>query len=50
MHTAALAYDPAGHRRHEHLVPLAIGAEDMAFPRLNAFAFWINVPGIITRS
>jgi cytochrome c oxidase subunit I len=26
------------------LVPLLIGANDMAFPRLNAFAFWINVP------
>ena len=25
-----------------------IGAEDMAFPRLNAFAYWINVPGIVT--
>ena len=31
-----------------YLVPLMLGAEDMAFPRLNAFAFWINVPGIIT--
>lgn len=31
-----------------YLVPLMIGAEDMAFPRLNAFAYWINVPGIIT--
>ena len=29
------------------LVPLMIGANDMAFPRLNAFAFWINVPGAI---
>jgi cytochrome c oxidase subunit I len=29
-----------------YLVPLMIGAEDMAFPRLNAFAYWINVPGI----
>jgi cytochrome c oxidase subunit 1 len=28
-----------------YLVPLLIGANDMAFPRLNAFAFWINVPG-----
>ena len=27
-----------------YLVPLMIGANDMAFPRLNAFAFWINVP------
>ncbi len=31
-----------------YLVPLMIGAEDMAFPRLNAFAYWINVPGIVT--
>jgi cytochrome c oxidase subunit 1 len=28
-----------------YLVPLLIGANDMAFPRLNAFAYWINVPG-----
>jgi len=28
-----------------YLVPMLIGANDMAFPRLNAFAFWINVPG-----
>ena len=27
-----------------YLVPLQIGANDMAFPRLNAFAFWVNVP------
>jgi cytochrome c oxidase subunit 1 len=27
-----------------YLVPLMIGANDMSFPRLNAFAFWINVP------
>lgn len=30
-----------------YLVPLMIGANDMAFPRLNAFAYWINVPAII---
>ena len=30
-----------------YLVPLLIGANDMAFPRLNAFAFWINVPGAL---
>jgi cytochrome c oxidase subunit 1 len=30
-----------------YLVPLLIGARDMAFPRLNSFAFWINVPGAL---
>jgi cytochrome c oxidase subunit 1 len=30
-----------------YLVPLLIGASDMAFPRLNAFALWINVPASI---
>ncbi|HBY92388.1 MAG TPA: cytochrome C oxidase subunit I [Chloroflexi bacterium] len=30
-----------------YLVPLLIGARDMAFPRLNAFAYWINVPGAV---
>lgn len=30
-----------------YLVPLLIGASDMAFPRLNAFAYWINVPGAL---
>lgn len=28
-----------------YLVPLMIGAQDMAFPRLNGFAFWILVAG-----
>ncbi len=27
-----------------YIVPLQIGAKDMAFPRLNAFAFWLAVP------
>uniref|UniRef100_A0A540VKL4 Cytochrome C oxidase subunit I n=1 Tax=Litorilinea aerophila TaxID=1204385 RepID=A0A540VKL4_9CHLR len=30
-----------------YLVPLMLGAEDMAFPRLNAFAYWLNVPAIV---
>jgi len=30
-----------------YLVPLMVGAQDMAFPRLNAFAFWINIPGAL---
>lgn len=29
------------------LTPLMIGANDMAFPRLNALAYWFNVPGAI---
>ena len=28
-----------------YLVPLMIGARDMAFPRLNAFGFWIFLFG-----
>ena len=30
-----------------YLVPLMIGARDMAFPRLNAFGFWITLFGAI---
>ncbi|MEZ4592172.1 MAG: cbb3-type cytochrome c oxidase subunit I [Chloroflexota bacterium] len=30
-----------------YLVPLMIGASDMAFPRLNAFSYWIGVPSIV---
>lgn len=30
-----------------YTVPLLIGARDMAFPRLNAFAFWLAVPGVV---
>ena len=30
-----------------YLVPLLIGANDMAFPRLNSFGFWVNVPGAL---
>src|SRR5258706_11305412 len=31
-----------------YVVPLLLGAKDMAFPRLNAFSYWIAVPGAIT--
>jgi cytochrome c oxidase subunit 1 len=30
-----------------YLVPLLLGADDMAFPRLNAFSFWIAVPAAV---
>ncbi|HXF85818.1 MAG TPA: cbb3-type cytochrome c oxidase subunit I [Anaerolineales bacterium] len=30
-----------------YVVPLLIGAHDMAFPRLNAFGYWVAVPAAI---
>ncbi len=30
-----------------YLVPLLIGAQDMAFPRLNAFSYWVSVPASV---
>ena len=30
-----------------YVVPLMIGANDMAFPRLNALAFWLLIPGSV---
>ncbi|MCC5875791.1 MAG: cytochrome c oxidase subunit I [Candidatus Sumerlaeia bacterium] len=30
-----------------YFVPLLIGARDMAFPKLNAFAFWLLIPSAI---
>jgi cytochrome c oxidase subunit 1 len=30
-----------------YLVPILIGANDMAFPRLNAFAYWLNPPAAV---
>ncbi|GAB4493830.1 MAG: cytochrome c oxidase subunit I [Anaerolineales bacterium] len=30
-----------------YLVPLLLGASDMAFPRINAFSFWIAVPASV---
>ena len=39
---------PAGAAFANYLIPLMIGAEDMAFPRLNAVAFWmIPVGGVL---
>ncbi len=35
---------PAAAGFANYLIPLMVGAEDMAFPRLNALAFWINPP------
>ncbi|MFN2208386.1 MAG: cbb3-type cytochrome c oxidase subunit I, partial [Candidatus Promineifilaceae bacterium] len=29
-----------------YLVPIMIGASDMAFPRLNAFSFWVAIPSV----
>ena len=30
-----------------YLVPMLIGASDMAFPRLNAFSFWVSIPAAV---
>ncbi|MDD2921827.1 MAG: cbb3-type cytochrome c oxidase subunit I [Anaerolineales bacterium] len=30
-----------------YVIPLMLGAQDMSFPRLNAFSFWIAVPAAI---
>ena len=30
-----------------YLAPLMIGASDMAFPRLNAFSYWIGIPSFL---
>ena len=30
-----------------YVVPMIIGAQDMAFPRLNAFAYWVAVPAVV---
>lgn len=30
-----------------YLVPMLIGAQDMAFPRLNAFSFWVAIPAAV---
>ena len=30
-----------------YMVPILIGAKDMAFPRINAFSFWVVVPAAV---
>lgn len=35
---------PAGAGFANYLIPLMVGAKDMAFPRLNALAFWVVPP------
>ncbi|HET9911995.1 MAG TPA: cbb3-type cytochrome c oxidase subunit I [Anaerolineales bacterium] len=30
-----------------YAVPFLVGAQDMAFPRLNAFAYWVSVPAAV---
>ena len=30
-----------------YLIPLLIGARDMAFPKVNAFSFWLLIPGAL---
>ena len=30
-----------------YVVPMAIGARDMAFPRLNAFSYWVVPPSMV---
>ena len=36
---------PIGSALMNYLIPLQIGARDVAFPRLNAFSFWIYLSG-----
>lgn len=42
---AAILLGTAGFANY--LIPLLIGASDMAFPRLNSAAFWINIPAAV---
>ncbi len=48
MHGSIMVYlfaVPFGFALANYLVPLQIGAPDLAFPRLNAFSFWLYVLG-----
>ncbi|MEC8333929.1 MAG: cbb3-type cytochrome c oxidase subunit I, partial [Actinomycetota bacterium] len=40
-----LAAIPLGAAFANYLIPLQIGARDVAFPRLNAFSFWVFLGG-----
>ncbi len=42
-----LAIMPLGSAFMNYIMPLQIGARDVAFPRLNAFAFWVFLAGAI---
>jgi len=47
MHASVMLFFvliPAWAAFGNYLVPLMIGARDMAFPKMNAFAFWILIP------
>ena len=30
-----------------YIIPLQLGQQDMAFPKLNAFSFWLNIPAAL---
>lgn len=42
-----LAVMPLGAAFFNYIMPLQIGARDVAFPRFNAFAFWVFLAGAI---
>ena len=42
-----LAVMPMGAAFFNYIIPLQIGARDVAFPRLNAFSFWVFLAGAI---